>query len=393
MVAKKFIKSVLTAVVDGFNNQKIKRSVKNEYKKFKDPRRVSIYSKIIFNKEQKDKIDKFFLENYGKKIPYTWHRHYTAFTGNFDEKYMPEFLYIPKFERFMNQNLQYAKFLTDKNALSVFAKGAGVKMPEELIKCSKGFITDDQFNPLTFEKACEYLSNAGETFIKPTVESSSGQGCILANFIDSVDQLSGKTVKEILTSLPDNFTVQKRLICHESLRKIYSNSVNTFRVITYRFRDNIEVCPLIMRIGQGGSHLDNAHAGGMFIAVDDDGTLHKTAFTEFKNEFTVHPNTNLVFEGYKIPFVDKVIESAKKLHSSIPQIGVSNWDFTIDDKGEPVLIEANVYDGKTGGSVWLPQMAHGKGAFKENTAEILKWIAKLEKLPNKKRLERPFCKT
>ncbi len=392
MSVKKIIKNLIKNAVDGFDNIKMKRSVKNEFRKFKDPRRVAIYEKVVLSKEQKESIDKFYLENYGRKIPYTWHRHYTAFTGNFDYKYFPEFLYIPKFERFMNQDLSYAKFLTDKNALSVFAKGVGVKMPEEIIKCSKGYITDGNFNPLTVDSACEFLSNAGEVFIKPSVDSSSGKGCFIANFSQEKDLISNKDIKELITSLGENYCVQKKLSCHESLQKIYPDSVNTFRVISYRLENKIHTCPIIMRIGQGGAHVDNAHAGGMFIAVDDDGILHKTAFTEFKKEFIVHPDTNLTFEGYKIPYMDKVTDSAIKMHSSIPQIGVCNWDFTIDKDGEIVLIEANVYDGKTGGSIWLPQMAHGIGAFKDNTAQILQWIAKLEKTPKRKREKHLFGK-
>lgn len=37
--------------------------------------------------------------------------------------------------------------------------------------------------------------------------------------------------------------------------------------------------PLALRIGQGGSYLDNAHAGGMFIGVNDLGELNEEAFT------------------------------------------------------------------------------------------------------------------
>ena len=39
--------------------------------------------------------------------------------------------------------------------------------------------------------------------------------------------------------------------------------------------------PLALRIGQGGSYLDNAHVGGMFIGVNDLGELNEEAFTEF----------------------------------------------------------------------------------------------------------------
>ena len=40
----------------------------------------------------------------------------------------------------------------------------------------------------------------------------------------------------------------------------------------------------------------------------------------------------------------------------LPEIGVVNWDFTVDHNNNPVLIEANI----GGGSIWLTQMANGR---------------------------------
>lgn len=65
-------------------------SRRSEIKKFQDPRRVEIYSKVTLSKEQKNEIDAFYLKFYGAKIPYTWHRHFYAMTGKFDKKYFPE---------------------------------------------------------------------------------------------------------------------------------------------------------------------------------------------------------------------------------------------------------------------------------------------------------------
>ena len=60
--------------------------------------------------------------------------------------------------------------------------------------------------------------------------------------------------------------------------------------------------------------------------------------------------------------------------------------FTINEEGEPVLIEANI----NGGSVWLFQMAHGYGAFGEDTAEVLRWLHKVIKMGRKEREKHLF---
>ena len=98
--------------------------------------------------------------------------------------------------------------------------------------------------------------------------------------------------------------------------------------------------------------MDNAHAGGMFIALDDNGVLHETAFTEFRDSYTSHPDTGIKFDGCKIDFFESVIKAAKKFHSVVPELGVYNWGFTIDENGNPALIEVNT----DFGGIWVLEM-------------------------------------
>ena len=140
--------------------------------------------------------------------------------------------------------------------------------------------------------------------------------------------------------------------------------------------------PIIIRIGQGGKYLDNDHAGGMFCAVYNDGTMGNHAVTEFNDQFIEPPDTHLIFAVHRVEYLDKVIEAARRMHSFIPQIGVVNWDFTINEEEEAVLIESNVKNG----SVWLPQMAHGTVAFGDKTEEVLQWLRFMKKLKPHERI-------
>ena len=367
---KKKIKQFLLGQLDNLEHI---NAVMGEKKKFRDKRRVEICNSTKLSQEQIDSVEKLYKNNYGKKIPLTWHKSYTAYTGRFDKYYFPEILYIPEFERYMNYNQSLANVLEDKNLLYVFAKASNVRMPRMYLSCQAGIYKDAENKVLDFEKACALISNIGVCFAKPSIGTDSGRGCEVYCLVNGTDTKSGKTSDMILKDLGKNFTIQERLVCHESIRKIYDGSVNTFRIMTYRWKNQIIVAPIIMRIGRGGSYLDNAHAGGMFIALSDDGTLHKTAFTEFKEEFVEHPDSKLKFEGYRIPLLPNVVDAVKRMHYSLPAIGVINWDMTLDESGQPVLIEANV----NGGSIWLFQMAHGCGVFGERTPEILRWLHKM----------------
>lgn len=360
-----------------YDKSYIKRAKYYEKVKFKNPRRKDIWQSIILTKQQEKQIDDIFVTNYGKKIPYTWHRHFTAYTGNFDPCYFPELLYIPEFEHFMNIDKEYCKVFADKNVLPILAKQASVKMPKEILSSIDGIYRDKNYNEVPREELKKHLFNIGEAFAKPSVDTNSGKGCKLINIRNGMDEYSGQDVCKVIEDLGDNFVIQEKLKCHKDIANIYPKSVNTFRIITYRWKDGYHYMPVIMRIGRGGQYLDNAHAGGIFIGIDDDGSLKKSAFTEFHEEYLRHPDTGIVFEGYKINCFEKVITAAMKMCMMIPQVGSVNWDFTIDEEGEPVLIEANM----NGGSVWLIEMAHGCGAFGELTPDILKWLKKMESTP------------
>lgn len=368
---------------DKYEDFNIWRAQKRQIQKFEDPRRVEIYSSVELSNEQKAAIDKLYLDNYGKKIPYTWHRHFTAYTGKFDVNYFPEMLYIPEFERFQNVNYEYCSVLADKNMLPLIAASVndGVKVAKIFLSCSNGMYRDQKFSAVDKDRAIEILSDIGKVFAKPSANTSSGRNCMILEMQNGIDQISGKTVEEILISFGNDFTIQQLIRCHKSITDIYSKSVNTFRIITYRWKDKIEHMPIIMRIGQGGAYVDNAHAGGMFIAVDDDGTLHEKAFTEFRKEFNRHPDTGLVFKGHKIANIPEVIGTALKMHEAVPQIGCVNWDFTVDEDGNPLLVEANTKRG----SIWLMEMAHGRGVFGDKTKEVLQWLRAIKSVPKSKR--------
>lgn len=382
-VIKSEIKFVCSNVKD---KRFVRKARKAEIIKYEDEQRKNIYEKVTLSEKQKKEIDTFFLDNYGEKIPYIWHRHFTAFTGNFDVKYFPELLFIPEFEYYMNPYSEYARVFSDKNVLPYIANAVGIKMPKTIVSNCCGVLRNSNNRAISKEMARELLKNEQIFFAKPTIDSCSGQNCMLLDLRECSEKEADTQIDKLFEVLGNDFVAQERIICHESISKIYPDSVNTFRIMTYRWKNSVQYVPIIMRIGRGGAHVDNAHAGGMFIAVDSDGTMHEKAFTEFRDVFTEHPDTHVVFASQKISLLPTVIDAAISMHYAMPQIGVINWDFTIDENKNPVLIEANI----NGGSIWLFEMAHGVGAFGENTGDILKWLKKMKKMSPKQRMKHLF---
>lgn len=344
--------TVKNAIYDVTDDLLVDRAHKVEIAKFRDSKRTAILEQADLTDGQKRAIDDFYVGNYGKKIPYTWHRHNLAISGNFDVRFFPELLFIPEFERYMNQPSEYAMVFEDKNLLYLFADKAGVRTTRSLLTRTAGIYRDANMKELTEREALDFAGSVGKCFAKPTVGTCSGQGCGAYDFDDGVDRGTGLEIKTLLDELGADFSIQEPITCHRSISALHPESVNTLRVMTYRWRDELRVLPMLMRIGCGKSAVDNAHAGGVFIGVSDQGLLAPSALTEFNERFTKHPDTGVVFDGYRIFGAEKVIGAAKRMHATMPQVGIVSWDFTVDEDGEPLVIEANIRGGPYGYLRW-----------------------------------------
>ncbi len=352
--------------------QRLKRNNSSEIK--------SIVKQYPLTHEQKKEIDDFFCSNYGQKISYDWHRYYAAHSGVFNEQYFPDILFFPYFERYMNPNLSYNYVINDKNILPYIAKSVGVSMPKTVVSFSQGIYRDGEGNVLSYQKVVDILHDNGKLFCKPSKGSHGGCGCFCADFSQGGD------LDASLKNLGKEFVIQETVSCDPSIKAVYPNSVNTFRIITYRWKDGFYFIPAVMRLGLGGAVVDNASSGGMFVSISDEGFLQGNAVTFDNKKYSEHPDTHLVFEGHHINNFDKVRKAALKMHTSLPQIGIVGWDFTVNENGQPLLIEANI--GMVG--YWFCQMALGIPAFGDRTAEVLQWIRKMKHTPYSKRSNYAF---
>lgn len=316
-------------------------------------------------------IDDFYKPNYGKKIPYNWHKEYYAISGKFDYRYLPELLYIPDFERIMN-NPKYYDCLQDKNITNLLADKVGIKNPRCYLRNINGLVLDENYNEINIEDVYNEIKTKDRVFFKPTVESGSGKNCEIINTKD----ISLEEFKSIVIKFNKDYIIQDVVENSNSIKKLNPTSLNTFRIITYILDGKIYTMPAILRIGRNGKYLDNAHQGGIFVGVNKDGTLLENASSEFNDKYNAHPDTNVVFKNYKIDNFEKIIDAAIKLQKLIPHVGCINWDLTLDKDENVVLIEGNMRYG----SIWLIQMAHGVSAFEDNTARVLKLLKENKRL-------------
>lgn len=329
-------------------------------------RKSSIYKDIKWTSEQQKEFDAFWIENYGRKISNRWHKLYQAMSGEFRVDYIPEMLYTTRIEPMMNDRA-YAVALEDKSILETICRNCGCVLPETFFVRSAEQYFDSDRHPISEAQAYDKLAEAGQIVLKPTIGSNSGRGI---EFLDISNEV-GFREKSIIASMGDDFIAQKRIIPHTVFAGLNNTSINTIRLITYICNDEMHHAPIALRIGRDNSNVDNIHAGGLVIGVEDNGQLlseaYELGYGDRSIKYTQHPDTGIYFADVVLPKVEEVIHAGYQMHGKFPHIGIISWDFTIDQDENAVLVEANIM----GQSVWFPQIVHGKGIFGEQTKRIL----------------------
>ncbi len=333
-------------------------------------RKRKLYKRIKWSKAQKLEFNNFWVGNYGKKISNRWHKLYQSINGCFNPKYIPEIFYSTKIEPKLN-SFFYARELSDKSLIELLLSKKLEEMvcvPDTIFVVSNGLIYNNERELISKETANELLHREIAVVIKPTIGSSSGEGVEIFNSSSDI----GFTIEGLLQKYNNNFIVQRKIKPNVELATIYSKSINTIRITTYVLKDKVYHCPISLRLGSGGSQVDNIHAGGLGLFIDDEGNLAEEAYRlgygDTAEKYKVHPDTGIVFKGYKLSFMKKIISVAESLHGCFPGIGIISWDMTVDYEGRITIIEANL----VGQGIWLPQIISKKSLFEDNTDEILR---------------------
>ena len=302
-----------------------------------------------------------YWKKYGVRTSINYQKYYSmGDIKKFNKHLIPNNLWVRRIVPHYN-SLLYAAGFQDKCLHNLFFPG--VKRPETLVKNINGVFYDDQLNLMTQKQAEKILLEYGERFIvKPSVGSSQGRGI---RFYNS-SELTEKSVRELFAYYHNkNFVIQKLLKQHPDMSRLHAESVNTIRVMTFLFRDEVKILSTIIRIGNGDNEVDNVAAGGFQVNINPDGTLQKTAYTSRKGQhvFTETDDKGLRFEGYQLPSFDRVIDTVKKMASSLGHFRIVGWDIAIDEQGDPVFIEFNCNPGQN-------QMTFGP-TFSDFTDEVL----------------------
>lgn len=310
---------------------------------------------------QKKEANDFYKGLIGRKVPLYCHEYFYSRTGVFSKDYIPKDLYTMEILQKANV-YQFRDAYDDKNIYDILF--AGENVVHTILKNMNGYYYYEG-KPVSEEDAVRLCQNMENVILKPAM-GKHGNGVKLLTVKDGKTNVNNKTIGELFKQYKHNFLIQERVKQHKKLADLNPTSVNTLRILTYHSGMEVLIIYSVIRIGRSGQVIDNQCAGGISTTISEDGKLGKAAFGGYSEDNVQVTDTGVTLDGYQLPSYDKAIEFVKRLHTKLPYFNIIGWDISIEENGEPILIEFNTHPG-------LSQSAFCSG-MGENTERIIREI-------------------
>ena len=297
------------------------------------------------------------------QIDYRWFEFYNTFCQDKStlKYYIPDNWFYCYVDLFFS-DYKKAEIFDDKSLYDLLFYD--VNRPSTIARSIRGVFVDENYSIISYQDVLDKCKNANNGIvIKNCVESYGGFGILFWDPSKSINQL-----EEYLKNF-EIAVIQKVLCQHPELKKIHPISVNTLKIMTLLFEGKVHVLPIVLRMGQGDSRVDNISSGGIFSGIQKDGHLMPMGYDYRNNIFDRHPQ-GLRFSDFIVPGYYESINLVKRLAPRLSGISkLISWDIAILPTEDPVIIETNL----TAGAVDIHQIAHGP-IFGELTTSVIKHI-------------------
>ncbi len=279
-----------------------------------------------------------YWKRYKVKPKKYWYQLYGDTIGEFDPRYISDTIWFGKILPYYN-NLLFMRAYTDKGMMDKFLPG--VKQPESIIKNIAGTFYTGENCVVSEEEAVKLCAQEPCLIFKPSIDSGCGR---LIQFYEQ-DKMDKKEIIKYFSQYKANYVAQRFVKQHNDLAAIHAKSLNTIRVISFRFHGETHILSAQLRMGADDARIDNYSAGGIACAIKEDGWLADEAITKKYTWTDCHPSGRK-FNTIQVPSYRKVLQKTKELHQQLPYYNIIGWDFAVDEEGEPVLIEFNTTPGQ-----------------------------------------------
>lgn len=319
------------------------RKYENYYKKLYKLSKISYrleikqrnkLNKCKITKKEKKEIKKYW-KKYTKDFKIYAHKFYVDKNGKKDKKFIPDDIYAEYIEQYFN-NAKLAPAFADKNYFDLYLNG--YLMPKTYLHYIDNIFLNNNYEVISKEQAINILSNKDNFVIKQTIGSSGGVG------VKICERYNDDKIKELLEHpFSSNLLFQEKINQCDLFNRFSSSSINTIRIYTYWYSNEIYVSNSVLRIGVNGSKTDNASCGGLFFQIDDEDKIMlipRDIFGCIDHEFIKKNNIN--YNNEKLYFMDNVRLLVKSAAMRLPHFKIVSWDIAISKEYKPIIIEYNV---------------------------------------------------
>lgn len=265
--------------------------------------------------------------------PDSW-KFYKAFGVHLESGYVPND-YYQWAEHVLNLRWS-AFFLQHKCNLKYIIPESN--RPKTILQKIDGHYVFEDNTEISLEEAKNILKSKDVFVCKLALGSGGGRG------VKKVCWANEKDPEQVLQELlkREDLIFQEVLTQGEFLSNLNPDSVNTFRLLTLNINGKCTVLSSFVRMGAKGSFVDNlCSGGGVLVGVSQDGRLNDFGIRKDYSK-CYEATTGLPFKGLVVPHWDEIKEKTIHFHQHIPHANLIGWDITVDQDGEPIVIEINL---------------------------------------------------
>lgn len=300
---------------------------------------------------------KEYWNRWGISVPVIWHRFFYAVTGEEKVEYLPQSTFVQEIKNKMNAPA-FANIWGDKAYTDFFLRD--VKTAQSVVRNINGRFTDEDFELIDLAKAQEIMNQYDELVVKPSTDTHTGNGVKLLHAPFDLSAIAAEYKK--------NYVIQIPIKQHQDMARLNASSVNTIRVNSVLFDTEAYVMSAFVKVGQTGAFADNHGNDRFFIGICKDGTYMDYAIDhDLKRHSSIPSGFN--FAGRPVPHFEHVCNEITKAHKRLPHFGLAYWDVSIDEFGDPVVVEVNLRNPSTN----IAQVACGP-FFGEYTNQVMDYI-------------------
>lgn len=316
-------------------------------------------------------IQDYWLKKYNAKPDPSLHMAFMNLTGKKDVRLIPERIMRREIMPVFN-DYNMSTFYGDKNLYdTVIAPSRSV---ETVLRNINGAYFDNDHNSIDAKDAETILLNSETALIIKPSKTNNGTGIKKIIIQDKQIYLDDKpvTIKDLEEIYLENFIVQKAIEQHPNLAAPHPASVNTIRMVTFRWKNEIRYLLAFARFGSNNDVRDNGSVDiSPRIGISDSGEFFKLGLSQNGQTFTHHPTTGFCFADLEpIPNFDEFKQFVIDSHKSILHLNLVSWDIIVGVDGKPIFLEANF-----AGTTSFYQLVTQRPFFGDLTDEVLEHVS------------------